>query len=109
MKHVFITFRKSSLVILQAKSRAYVLTLIRNCLEGVLKTYQSGSDRKFRNGEIARSSLKLAEVLKQLGDYQEADKHLAKAIELYRSIVDDVCKLDANEEDYDKLVNLWAR
>lgn len=71
--------------------------------------YQSGSDRAFRDREVARSSFKLAEVFGRLGNPAEADKYQLQADELRKALTGDEYTSDASEHDYDMLVSLWAR
>ncbi|KAF2685916.1 TPR-like protein, partial [Lentithecium fluviatile CBS 122367] len=74
-----------------------------------LHVYQSGSDRQFRDGEVARTSFKLAEVLEELGDHSEAAKYRKQADELRRSRTGKAYTPNPSESDYEELVSLWAR
>lgn len=68
----------------------------------------SGTDQKFRQGEIARSNFQLARVLKELGD-EDSNKCLQIAERLRKDLLGDDYTPQANEEVYDNLVSLWAR
>jgi hypothetical protein len=74
-----------------------------------LEVYESGSDRRFRDGEVARSSFKLAEVLGELGEVDEAGKYREKAQRLRQQLLGSTCSPVAVERDFDLLVSPWAR
>ncbi|KAF1955680.1 TPR-like protein [Byssothecium circinans] len=81
----------------------------RKYLERALGVYKSGSEQKFRCGEIARSNFKLAMVFKQLGGGKKSKDYLDDAEELRKELQKDDYTPTANEEVYDGLVSLWAR
>ena len=70
------------MIVLQVHCHGHLFTIVMKCLEHALRVYRSGSDSEFRNCEIARFDFKLAEVLQQLGKYEEADQHLKSFIEV---------------------------
>ena len=88
------------MIVLQVHCHGHLFTIVMKCLEHALRVYRSGSDSEFRNCEIARFDFKLAEVLQQLGKYEEADQHLKKSTELHRSLVGNAFILDTKEGRY---------
>lgn len=86
-----------------------ITDLSRADLLNALKVYESGFDRKFRDGEVARSSFKLAEVLEELGEHEEAAKYRTQADGLRKTLTGIAYTPNPGENDYDELVSLWAR
>jgi hypothetical protein len=85
------------------------LTINRLCFINALNIYESGSDRSFRIGEIARTSFKLAETLLALGDFETAEEYSSKYQRLRRSIVGTLDSYADSEQAFDQLVSLWSR
>jgi len=90
---------------------AYHSHLSRAKFNEALATYQSGTDERFRRGEISRTSYVKSLVLAKLGRVEEAKKCRTTA-EALRAKLGHVDGQSDNAHDtlsYDCLVSPWAR
>lgn len=80
-------------------------------LEKALHIYESGSDKNFRKGEIARTTYKLGLVYQDQGEKDKAKTHFEQALQLRKEVLGDkyIASEVINETSFDSLVSLWAR
>lgn len=84
---------------------------ISESLEKALYIYESGSDKDFRKGELARTTYKLGLVYQDQGKKDEAKSRFEHAQQLRIEVLGDnyIGSEAADEESFDSLVSLWAR
>lgn len=92
-----------------ARRRDYTAAV--ESLQIALRIYESGSDKDFRKGELARTTYKLGLVYHDQGKQDKADSCIEHAQQLRIEALGAkyVGSETTDEESFDSLVSLWAR